>query len=320
MAIKISVVIPVKNGKSTIQNCLEGITKQSIYDQTEIIVIDSGSNDGTLELLKKYPEVKLFEIPPKDFNHGATRNYGVSIAKGEFVVMTVQDAVAADEFWLERMITHFEDIRVAGVCGQQIVPHHPSNNPHQWFRPYSSPSSKKIIFEHPVDFQKLLPKEQMKYCRWDDVNAMYRKSCLEETPFEQVVYGEDKIWSKTALSKGYALVYDSASKVEHYHFNTPDYTYKRTLISLLFQYKSFGTAKIKSYSIFDYALIVYRNIKWKLPLKWIFHNFSLIWNIQKANKDFEEALKTNSIESLEKNIYSNVPQGKQQKKLSIQKK
>ena len=61
--IVISVIIPVKNGTPWLDACLQAIINQTLFDQTEIIVIDSGSTDGTLELLKKYP-VTVYSISP----------------------------------------------------------------------------------------------------------------------------------------------------------------------------------------------------------------------------------------------------------------
>ena len=134
----ISVVIPIKNEPSEVAACLEGIFRQTLRDQLEVIAIDSGSPQVTLDLLAGYP-VRLHQIPPSEFNHGETRNLGVKLASGEFVVMTVADAVAGNERWLEQMLQHFDDPRVMGVCGQQIVPHDIDKNPLQWFRPVSKP-------------------------------------------------------------------------------------------------------------------------------------------------------------------------------------
>ncbi len=74
----------------------------------EVIVIDSGSTDGTLDLLKNY-DIARPSPESKEFNHGETRNLGMQLSKGRFVVMTVQDATPADEFWLELMHAHFDD-------------------------------------------------------------------------------------------------------------------------------------------------------------------------------------------------------------------
>ena len=305
----ISIIIPVKNGNATLNGCLQGIQKQTLYNQCEIIVIDSGSTDGTLDILKGYP-VRVYQIPPETFNHGATRNYGVSLAQGEFVVMTVQDAVPADDRWLEKMFRHFDDPTVAGVCGQQIVPHHPDKNPHLWFRPQSEGSAKKVHFASPESFKSLTPEEQKQACGWDDVTAMYRKSVLEQIPFEPVMFGEDMIWAKAALSKGYALVYDSIARVEHYHHHYPDYTYRRVLIAWLFIYKTFGYQRPNPVKTKDFLLIVYRNFKWNLPLKWIGHNWSLLYYFSKGVKDFDRAVQNNQLEKLETLLKLNLPQGK----------
>jgi rhamnosyltransferase len=222
----ISVVIPVKNGVATLASCLEGIRAQTLGDRLEIIVTDSGSTDGTLELLARYP-VQVHHIVPVEFNHGETRNLGVRMAHGEFVVMTVQDARPVDDRWLERMVKHFEDPKVAGVCGQQVVPHELDKNPLQWFRPYCRPVPIKIQFANPSEFQQLPPAEQVALCGWDDVTAMYRRSTLLGIPFRRVNFSEDAIWARDALSHGCALVYDYSARVYHYHHETFRFRFRR---------------------------------------------------------------------------------------------
>ncbi len=309
----ISVIIPVKNGSATIARCLDAIMDQNIYDQTEVIIIDSGSTDGTLEILENY-DVKIIRIDPQSFNHGATRNLGIKHARGEFVVMTVQDAIAINGTWLEAMLAHFKDPEVAGVCGQQIVPHDPDKNPHEWFRPQSPPNVKSVQFKDKTVFDALFPKEQKAACSWDDVNAMYRKSVLEKIPFMPLVFGEDMFWAKEVLQTGYKLIYDSAAQVAHYHYQYPKYTFRRTLITNLFIYNCFGYARPQSYSIKNYALVIYRNFKWNCSLKWIMHNFSIIYQHRKATRRFQKAVRTNTVYQIEKDMFLNVPVGKQNTK------
>ena len=80
--------------------------RQTLIAQSEIIVIDSGSTDRSLEIVRRYP-VRLIEIPASEFNHGSTRNLGVRAAKGEYVVMTVQDALPGSDDWLELFLAGF---------------------------------------------------------------------------------------------------------------------------------------------------------------------------------------------------------------------
>lgn len=308
---KISIVIPVKNGMDTLPKAIEGIKSQTCFDDCEVVIIDSGSSDGSVAFLEQFPFVRVIPIDPKTFNHGMTRNLGVQNAKGDFVVLTVQDAVASDEFWLETMLLHFKDSQVAGVCGHQIVPHESDKNPHEWFRPQSKPRIKSVQFKNKSDFDALSPQDQRNACSWDDVNAMYRKSVMEQIPFEKVAFGEDMLWAKAALEHRHKLIYDYAARVNHYHYQFPNYTYKRVLITNVFIYKCFGLVRNKLFRPKDYALIVYRNFKWGLHPKWIAHNFNILSKRNQATKTFLKAIKNNTLPELEHSLALNVPMGKQ---------
>ena len=309
--LKISIVIPVKNGMDTLPDVIDGIKKQTLFGDCEVVVIDSGSTDGSVTFLNQFPFIKVISIDPNTFNHGATRNLGVQHAQGAFVTMTVQDATATDKFWLENMLRHFKDSEVAGVCGQQIVAHDADKNPHEWFRPQSQPSVTTVQFNRQEDFDALSPQEKRNACGWDDVNAMYRKSVMEKIPFEKVAFGEDMLWAKAALKQGHRLIYDYTVRVNHYHYQFPDYTFKRTLITSVFIYKCFGLVRDKLFTPKDYALIVYRSFKWRIHPKWIFHNFKIMTNHNRATKSFLRALKNNILPDLEHSLALNVPMGKQ---------
>jgi rhamnosyltransferase len=235
----ISVIIPVKNERSTLSECLDGILAQTLGERVEIIVIDSGSTDGSLELVRRYP-ARLHGIPAEQFNHGETRNLGVRLALGEFVAMTVADARPTNEHWLEKMLKHFEDPKVAGVCGQQITPHDPDKNPLEWFRPCSEPVPKRVWFADPTEFKRLPPAERAALCAWDDVTAIYRRSVLLELPFRPVSFGEDMVWAQDALAGGHALVYDYSARVYHYHHQTFRFRFRRTFTILYHRYRHFG--------------------------------------------------------------------------------
>jgi len=311
-SLQISIIIPVKNGSKTIAQCLNAIIAQTLFGICEVIIIDSGSTDNTLEILSKYSFVKLYQIPPVEFGHGKTRNYGVSLAKGEFVVMTVQDAWAADNLWLEKMIQHFADEKVCAVVGQQVVPHHSDKNPHQWWRPVSQPRLIETYFENPSDFLNLTGKEQDNVCFYDDVNTMYRKSALLETPFDDIEYGEDMIIAKKFLSTRKKIIYDARSSVWHYHFQHKDYVYRSTITNLYYKYLIFNYVVNYQWSIVDFLKIIYRNVKYKAEFKWILHNFNIIFYRQKAYYKFVSAAKKSKldIDKMYKRVNPSVVQGR----------
>lgn len=273
--ITFSIIIPVKNGIATIRQCLDAISSQTLIDQTEVIVIDSGSTDGTLTILKEYP-VRLYQIHPQDFNHGETRNYGVSLAKGEFVMMTVQDAWSEDKLIFQRMLAHFSNPNVVGVCGQQIVPHNDSMNPLRWFKPASIPIPVTVNFQKKEDFERLSPISKSKAAGWDNVIAMYRKKYLIEHPFIKTNYSEDLRWAIESLRNGATLVYDYRNRVFHYHHSAFKYNFKRRFIENTQRFWCFGIkpSPIRSF-LKSIKRLIYAILKENLKLKWLLHNISL---------------------------------------------
>jgi rhamnosyltransferase len=296
----ISVIIPVKNGSATIEACLKGILSQTLKDILDIIIIDSGSTDGTLGIIEKYP-VHLIQIKPETFNHGLTRQLGVSNAKGEFMVLTVQDAIPASDNWIETMYNHFKDEKVMGVCGQQIVPHHLDKNPLDWFRPFSKPVPKIIEFKA-GEFEKLSAKEQFSNCRWDDVTAMYRKSALIETPFLFTNFAEDALWAKQALSKGYKLVFDFNARIHHYHHNNFSFAFKRSYTVLYHTKLFFGYQRYYENFFVVVSRIFYRALFKRLIPKrvvfWTVYNLK----IQIAYYSASAIFKINSLFLSAKNL------------------
>lgn len=235
----VSVIIPVKNEALKIRACIDGILQQTVAVK-EIIVIDSGSTDDTVSILRSYREVTLVEIPSTEFNHGETRNMGVQKASGDFVLLTVGDARPYNESWIEELLKGFTDEEVAAVCGQQVVPHEKDKNPVEWFRPISEPELIRYQFKEPAVFEGLPASEKKNICAWDDVTAMYRRSVLLKIPFRKTSYSEDAIWAKDAVMNGYAIVYNHNARVYHYHLEDADFTFKRSFTTMYFRYRQFG--------------------------------------------------------------------------------
>ena len=69
----ISVLIPVKDGGADLIRCLQAIAAQKLDDQVEVVVVDSGSSDGSAKRARELGAA-VHEIPASEFVHGATRN------------------------------------------------------------------------------------------------------------------------------------------------------------------------------------------------------------------------------------------------------
>ena len=123
----ISILIPVKDGGSELQRCLEAISRQVIDHEVEIVVVDSGSSDGSPASARSFG-AHVHEIPPGEFDHGATRNLAARLSHGDVLVFTSQDAVAADDAWLSTLVAALDGADVAGVYGRQL-PHEGATPP-----------------------------------------------------------------------------------------------------------------------------------------------------------------------------------------------
>lgn len=316
-----SVIIPVKNGDFWLERLFQALMRQTLFSQTEIIVIDSGSTDKSLEIIRRYqgggqgdpqgdprcdPQcdaqgggripIRLIEIPAAEFNHGETRNLGVRAARGEFVVMTVQDAVPASDHWLQFFLTGFADDKVAAICGQQVVPHERDKNPVLWYRPVSAHQTWFCHFESPEDFEKLSPSEQRQITGWDNVVSAYRRKILLENPFQAIDFAEDLIWAKGMLLKGHTLGHVSEAIVFHYHHHLPEFVLPRYFSVYYFEYKIFGLRPGIQHSVWwnigvgARVLLKEKALSPKEKFKWLIFTIRYWIALKRTIKKFNAAL------------------------------
>ena len=116
----ISIIIPTLNAEHEIEALLIALDRQSIQPN-EILVVDSESEDKTIELVQKHKRVRLLEIDRQDFNHGTTRDMALNESSGDFVCFLTQDAVPVSDDYLKRLVAPMvEDSNIALVSGRQL--------------------------------------------------------------------------------------------------------------------------------------------------------------------------------------------------------
>lgn len=206
----ISVVIPVKDGGADLVRCLAAIGRQEIDDEVEVIVVDSGSEDGSVEAAR-LRGARVHEIPPTDFGHGRTRNLGAGLATGDVLVFTSQDAFAADERWLARLVEPLGRENVAGAYGRQLA-HDDATPPERYFLDFlygPSPRLQRLEGDGEPSFEQTL---------FSNVSSAIPRSTWEEFPFaDDLIMSEDQEWSRRVLRAGYELVYVADAAVHHSH-------------------------------------------------------------------------------------------------------
>jgi rhamnosyltransferase len=226
-------IIPTINAGDRLGRLLEAIEEQQFDGKLEIIVIDSGSKDGTQERARK-AGARVLPIPHRQFNHGWTRNQAIQACKGEFVVLTVQDALPTDEDWLARLLGPLlEQREIVGSYGLQLCP--PTAGllararSALWYEGNKRPLVKSL--ETPEEYQALSPEERLKLIRFDNVTACVRRNVWAEVPFPERTFGEDVAWAKEVLLAGYKTAYVPEAQVWHCHERGWLYNLRRAYIN-----------------------------------------------------------------------------------------
>jgi len=228
-SVEISVVLLTYNGDIHLAEVLAAIFAQKTRFTFEVVAIDSGSSDRTLEILENYP-IRIIQIPNREFGHGRTRNFGAQNTLARYVVFLTQDATPTNENWLDNLVRPLvEDQRVAGAYSRQIP--RPDCNPIE-SRDISigaGPLSavKRVDLRDPFQ-KKNYDAFQSRFISFSNVSSCIRRDVLDKLPFsEKIVMMEDQEWCKRAIESGYWVIYEATSVVNHSHNHSLKMIYKR---------------------------------------------------------------------------------------------
>ena len=225
----LSIVILTYNGSRDIGEVLTRIYDQKTSASYEVMVIDSGSTDGTQRLVRDFP-VRLIEIRKADFSHPGTRNFACQEAEGEFVVFMTQDAIPYNQYWLDNLLKPLAgDPRVAGVYSRQLP--RPGCNPSEMRDIYTGagPIRQVRSVDCTDDYQKQNYEAHLyDFILFSNVSACYRKAILQKFPFnERLLMVEDMEWCKQVIEAGYTVIYEPTSVVLHSHDHPLKQVYRR---------------------------------------------------------------------------------------------
>lgn len=214
---KVSVIIPTLNAGKEIENLLHALLEQTIKAD-EIIVVDSSSDDDTQKICNKYSEVQLKIIDRHKFDHGETRAIAFSKSTGEFVLFFTQDAMPADENYIENLLKSFQDEKVAMVSGRQCAKND-ANEIEKLTRTFNYPAISNMRTK--ADVSRL----GIKTFFVSDVCSAYRRTAYDDIGgFDYpIITNEDMIIASKFIYAGYKVAYAAEAKVIHSH----DYNLKQ---------------------------------------------------------------------------------------------
>jgi rhamnosyltransferase len=213
----VSIILRSFNEGWALRETLPALQTQN-YRDWELIVIDSGSTDGSVELLRQATPSHFIQITPEQYNPSRVMNLGMKLARSDFGIFLNADATPQGVEWLGPLVLALTDPKTAAVFGRQIP------------RPRCA-----AVYAH--DYERCFGSLR-ESARWDHffsmVSSGVRKDVWSKRGFlETLQYSEDDEYTRWCRAQGYRVAYCPESVVMHSHNYTPTQAYQR----------SFGEAK-----------------------------------------------------------------------------
>lgn len=207
----VSIIMRSFNEAWALKDTLAAIQAQD-YANWELIVIDSGSTDGSQDMIRAARPAHFIQITPQEYNPSRVINHGMRLAKSNLCIFINADATPQGKQWLRPLVQALLDPQVAACFGRQIP------------RPDC-----EAVFA--CDYERCFG-EHRESETWDHffsmVSSGLRKDIWLQRGFrEDLQYAEDDEYTRHCKAHGYQVVYVPGSIAMHSHNYTPDQSYKR---------------------------------------------------------------------------------------------
>jgi len=219
----VSVVVPTLDGGPLfvhLCNHLRGLRERL---GTDVLVIDSGSTDGTPEHAERCG-LRVHRITAAEFGHGRTRNLGVRMATGDVVCFLTQDVLPVTRDWPLRFARALEDPTVAGAYGRQVP------------RDATTMEMFFVALNYPADRLRFDPQPGGHHPRpgrvlFSNAFSAVRREVALATPFvDGIPVSEDQAWALQVLERGMSIVYEPAAEALHAHRYSLRGLFRRTFL------------------------------------------------------------------------------------------
>ncbi|MEY2470394.1 MAG: hypothetical protein QOF21_3092 [Actinomycetota bacterium] len=198
--LRVSVIVRCLNEERHIGRLLEGLLEQR-RPADEIVIVDSGSTDRTLEIVAQFP-TKVVHIAPEDFSFGRALNIGCEAASGDLFVMVSAHVYPVFDTWLRELVAPFASPDVVLSYGRQQGDER-------------TRYSERRIFEQwfPAESE---PRQRHPFC--NNANSAVRRSVWERFRWDESLTGlEDLALARQALDAGGTIAYVATAPIVHVH-------------------------------------------------------------------------------------------------------
>ncbi len=199
----VSVVIRSKNDGALIGATIKGVLRQDYAGPFELIHIDSGSTDDTVDVIRSFNPAKLIQIRAEEYVPGVVLNRGMREARSQWVVFLNSDCEPVDSRWLSELLKAAQAGPVTGAAFGRQSP-----------RPGC-----QAVYAH--DYERCFGPAR-ETARWDHffsmANSVVNREAWEQHPFrEDLQYSEDDEWSRRLVARGWQIAYAEKAAVLHSH-------------------------------------------------------------------------------------------------------
>jgi glycosyltransferase involved in cell wall biosynthesis len=227
----VSVVVPVKNAGPGLADLLDSLQRQKGFKDIELVVVDSGSTDGSVGVAQRYG-AKLLEILPEEFSHSYARNLGAEHASGDVLLFTVQDALPPEDTWLAEMFAPLARDGVAAVSCDE----HPREDADLFYRVLSWSHRRYLeldrgdrITSKPATND---PDALRKNAQLTDVACLIRRDLFLRYR-HRGDFAEDLDLGLRLIRDGYRLALLASTWILHSHNRPPWYHLRRSYVDTL---------------------------------------------------------------------------------------